>query len=134
MNNIILEDWLVRCCELVDKYSPRVMYFDWWVEMPEFKQYMRKFLAYFYNKNLEIYGDCGVVIVIVVVLLLVIVVIRLILGLKELERIDVLKASSVCRIPPKPHLFQWYDVKSLEPPLKHSIITVLCPCTFLAGN
>ncbi len=58
---LFLEDWLVRCCELVDKYAPRVMYFDWWVEMPEFKPYMRKFLAYFYNKNMEIYGDCGVV-------------------------------------------------------------------------
>lgn len=58
---LYLLDWLVRCCELVDKYNPRVMYFDWWIEMPEFKPYVRKFLAYFYNKNLEVYGDCGVV-------------------------------------------------------------------------
>lgn len=58
---LYLTDWLIRCCELVDKYHPRVMYFDWWIEMPQFKPYVRKFLAYFYNKNLELYGDCGVV-------------------------------------------------------------------------
>lgn len=58
---LYLADWLVRCCELVDKFHPRVMYFDWWIEMPQFKPYVRKFLAYFYNKNFEIYGDYGVV-------------------------------------------------------------------------
>lgn len=58
---LFLEDWLVRTCELVDLFRPRVVYFDWWVEMPVFKPYMRKFLAYYYNKTLEIYGDCGVV-------------------------------------------------------------------------
>lgn len=58
---LFLEDWLARCCELVDEYCPRIMYFDWWIEMPEFKPYIRKFLAYYYNKNLEVYGDCGVV-------------------------------------------------------------------------
>lgn len=58
---LFLQDWLVRCCELVDNYRPRVMYFDWWIEMPEFKPYVRKFLAYFYNKNIEFYGDSGVV-------------------------------------------------------------------------
>lgn len=58
---LFLEDWLARCCELVDNYAPRVMYFDWWIEMPEFKPYVRKFLAYFYNKNNEVYGDSGIV-------------------------------------------------------------------------
>ena len=27
-----LEDWLARCCELVDKYQPQVVWFDWWIE------------------------------------------------------------------------------------------------------
>lgn len=58
---LYLEDWLVRCCEIVDKFKPRVVYFDWWVEMPEFKPYMRKFLAYYYNRSIEFYGDHGVV-------------------------------------------------------------------------
>ncbi len=58
---LFLEDWLVRCCELVDKFRPRIVYFDWWVEMPEFKPYMRKFLAYYYNRSIEFYGDHGIV-------------------------------------------------------------------------
>lgn len=60
-NQLFLEDWLVRTCELVDLFNPRILYFDWWIEMPQFKPYMRKFLAYFYNKNIENYGDPGVV-------------------------------------------------------------------------
>ncbi len=58
---LFLEDWLVRCCELVDLFKPRIVYFDWWVEMPVFKPYMRKFLAYYYNRSLEYYGDHGIV-------------------------------------------------------------------------
>ena len=26
-----LEDWLCRCCEIVDKYRPKIIYFDWWI-------------------------------------------------------------------------------------------------------
>lgn len=58
---LFLEDWLVRCCELVDRFKPRIVYFDWWVEMPEFKPFMRKFLAYYYNRSIEFYGDHGIV-------------------------------------------------------------------------
>lgn len=58
---LFLEDWLVRCCELVDRFKPQVVYFDWWVEMPVFKPYMRKFLAYYYNKSIEYNGNHGVV-------------------------------------------------------------------------
>ena len=27
-----LEDWLARCCEVVDKYRPQIVYFDWWIQ------------------------------------------------------------------------------------------------------
>jgi alpha-L-fucosidase len=27
-----LDDWLARTCELVDKYRPQVVWFDWWIE------------------------------------------------------------------------------------------------------
>ena len=30
-----LEDWLARTCELVDKYQPQVVWFDWWIEQIE---------------------------------------------------------------------------------------------------
>lgn len=45
-----LEDWLVRCCELVDKYNPKVFYFDWWIQHSSAKPYLKKFAAYYYNR------------------------------------------------------------------------------------
>ncbi len=48
-----LEDWLVRCCELVDKYHPSIVYFDWWIHHSAVKPYLRKFAAYYYNRAEE---------------------------------------------------------------------------------
>lgn len=48
-----LEDWLIRCCELVDKYKPSVFYFDWWIQTAAFKPYLKKFAAYYYNQAIE---------------------------------------------------------------------------------
>lgn len=45
-----LEDWLVRCCEIVDKYRPSIMYFDWWIQHSSVKEYLKKFAAYYYNR------------------------------------------------------------------------------------
>ena len=47
---LFLEDWLVRCCELVDLFNPKIVYFDWWIETDVFKPYILKFAAYYYNK------------------------------------------------------------------------------------
>jgi alpha-L-fucosidase len=46
-----LEDWLARTCELVDKYEPQVVWFDWWIEQPVFQPYLQKFAAYYYNRG-----------------------------------------------------------------------------------
>lgn len=48
-----LEDWLLRCCELVDKYRPKIVYFDWWIHHSSVKPYLRKFAAYYYNRAEE---------------------------------------------------------------------------------
>ena len=48
-----MEDWLVRSCELVDKYAPKIFYFDWWIHHNAAKPYLRKFAAYFYNRAEE---------------------------------------------------------------------------------
>jgi len=48
-----LENWLARTCELVDKYQPKIVYFDWWIQNVAFKPYLRKFAAYYYNRALE---------------------------------------------------------------------------------
>ncbi len=46
-----LEDWLCRCCELVDKYQPQLVWFDWWIEQPAFAPYLQRFAAYYYNRG-----------------------------------------------------------------------------------
>ena len=48
-----LEDWLCRCCEIVDKYKPKIVYFDWWIQHSSVKPYLRKFAAYYYNRAEE---------------------------------------------------------------------------------
>ena len=48
-----LEDWLVRTCELVDKFRPSVLYFDWWIHNHSFKPYLKKLAAYYYNRAEE---------------------------------------------------------------------------------
>ncbi|MGN0403108.1 MAG: alpha-L-fucosidase [Acetatifactor sp.] len=55
-----LTDWLCRCCEIVDKYRPKLMYFDWWIQHQAVKPYLKKFAAYYYNRAAQ-WGE-GVVI------------------------------------------------------------------------
>lgn len=45
-----MEDWLLRCCELVDRYRPALVYFDWWIQHSAVKPYLKKFAAYYYNR------------------------------------------------------------------------------------
>jgi alpha-L-fucosidase len=55
-----LDDWLARTCELVDKYQPQLVWFDWWIEQPVFQPYLQRFAAYYYNRGAE--WKCGVAI------------------------------------------------------------------------
>ncbi len=52
-----LTDWLLRCCEIVDRYRPRILYFDWWIQHSAVKPYLKRFTAYFYNRA-ESWGGC----------------------------------------------------------------------------
>ena len=45
-----LVDWMVHTCELIDRYRPKVLYFDWWIQNHEFKPYLKKIAAYYYNR------------------------------------------------------------------------------------
>lgn len=49
-----LEDWLMRCCELVDRTQPSIFYFDWWIQHSAFKPYLKKFAAYYFNRADEL--------------------------------------------------------------------------------
>ena len=40
----------MRCCEMVDRYRPQVVYFDWWIHNLAFKPYLKRFAAYYYNQ------------------------------------------------------------------------------------
>jgi alpha-L-fucosidase len=44
-----LDDWLARTAELVDEYHPDLVYFDWYVGHPTYRNTVPKFLAYYYN-------------------------------------------------------------------------------------
>lgn len=52
-NEEFLDDWLARTCELVDKYQPQLVWFDWWIEEPAFRSYLQKFGAYYYNRGAQ---------------------------------------------------------------------------------
>ena len=45
-----MEDWLMRTCELIDRYQPSIIYFDWWIEHSAAKPWIRKLAAYYYNQ------------------------------------------------------------------------------------
>jgi len=44
-----LNDWLARTAELVEKYQPEVVWFDWWIENKEFEPYRQRFASFYYN-------------------------------------------------------------------------------------
>ncbi|MDD6616131.1 MAG: alpha-L-fucosidase [Lachnospiraceae bacterium] len=48
-----LQDWLVRTCEIIDRYQPSVLYFDWWIQHSAVKQYLKKLTAYYYNRAVQ---------------------------------------------------------------------------------
>ena len=48
-----LNDWLVRTCELIDRYRPSILYFDTWIQNMAFKPYLKKVCAYYYNRAEE---------------------------------------------------------------------------------
>jgi alpha-L-fucosidase len=48
-----LDDWLLRTCELVDKFQPQLIWFDWWIGHEAFKPYLPRFAAYYYNRGAQ---------------------------------------------------------------------------------
>jgi alpha-L-fucosidase len=50
------DDWLARATEIVQKYHPDVIYFDWWIGQPSIRPNLARFAAFYYNASLK-YGD-----------------------------------------------------------------------------
>jgi alpha-L-fucosidase len=43
------DDWLARTAEIVERYHPDLVYFDWWVGQPDFRSRLERFATYYYN-------------------------------------------------------------------------------------
>jgi alpha-L-fucosidase len=48
-----IKHWYTRTLEIVDKYQPDILWFDFGFFRPAFEPYRRKIAAYYYNKGLE---------------------------------------------------------------------------------
>lgn len=44
------QDWLAHATELVGLFHPDLLYFDWWVGMPDFRESQEHFAAFFYDQ------------------------------------------------------------------------------------
>ena len=44
-----LNDWLARTAEIVTKYHPEVLWFDWWINTKEFEPYLQRLTSFYYN-------------------------------------------------------------------------------------
>ncbi|AUP80494.1 alpha-L-fucosidase [Flavivirga eckloniae] len=45
--------WWNRTVDLIDNYQPDILWFDFMLDMPAFKEYRPKLAAYYYNKGIE---------------------------------------------------------------------------------
>jgi alpha-L-fucosidase len=50
------DDWLARSAELVEKYHPDIVYFDWWIGQASIRPNLTRFAAFYYNSSLK-HGD-----------------------------------------------------------------------------
>jgi len=55
------DDWLARSAEIVQKYHPEVMYFDWWIGHAAVRANLARFAAFYYNTTLKNGGPVGVI-------------------------------------------------------------------------
>jgi alpha-L-fucosidase len=54
------DDWLARNAEIVQKYHPDIIFFDWWIGQPYIRPYLTKFAAYYYNESAK-RGPVGII-------------------------------------------------------------------------
>ncbi len=54
------DDWLARDVEIVEKYHPDIMWFDWWIGQPAIRPNLTRFAAFYYNHSSK-HGSVGVI-------------------------------------------------------------------------
>jgi len=55
------DDWLARDAELVEKYRPDLVYFDWWIGQASIRPNLTRFAAFYYNRSLKNGEHAGVI-------------------------------------------------------------------------
>ena len=55
------QDWLARSAEIVEKYHPEGIFFDWWIGQPSVRADLTRFAAFYYNTSLKNGGPVGVI-------------------------------------------------------------------------
>ena len=63
------DDWLARTCELVDRFQPDLVWFDFGITATQqtsyqnnhYSPYLQRFAAYYYNKSKKAGGDMGII-------------------------------------------------------------------------
>jgi len=55
------DDWLARSAEIVQKYHPEIMYFDWWIGQASIRQSLTRFAAFYYNQSAKTGSPMGVI-------------------------------------------------------------------------
>lgn len=54
-------EWLSRCAEIVQKYHPDFIFFDWWIGQPSVREDLTRFAAFYYNESIKHGGTAGVI-------------------------------------------------------------------------
>ncbi len=53
-------DWVARNAEIVQKYHPDLIFFDWWIGQPSVRPYLTEFAAFYYNESSK-RGPVGII-------------------------------------------------------------------------
>ncbi len=54
-------DWLARGAELVEKYHPDIVYFDWWIGQASIRPNLTRFASFYYNRSQKYGNHLGVI-------------------------------------------------------------------------
>lgn len=53
VSEVFKERWWLRTKDLIDNYQPDILWFDFMLDTPDFREYRPKLAAYYYNKGIE---------------------------------------------------------------------------------
>lgn len=60
VSSAFANDWVARSAEIVQKYHPDIIFFDWWIGQASVRPYLAEFAAYYYNESQQ-HGPVGII-------------------------------------------------------------------------